>query len=143
MKRINNIFVSFGLVVLATIPGCSKLEDFGDTNLDPTRVSVASTRSLLTNALQNSIPSAVFGNTTANLYVQYLSEGPYPGGSLYSGLNFANDAWYTGPLYNLQAIIDYNSDPEKADVEANPGVNGSHNNQIAVARILKALLTGI
>ncbi len=139
MKRLNKLTLILGVAGLSMLaPGCSKLEDFGDTNLDPTRVSVASTRSLLTNALQNSIPTATFGNTTANLYVQYLSEGPYPGGSLYSGLNFANDGWYTGPLYNLQAIIDYNSDPERMNREADPGANGSHANQIAVARILKA-----
>lgn len=139
MKTSKNILVTLSFVsTLALLAGCSKFKDFGDTNQDPTRVSVASTRALLTNALQNTLPVASFGNTTANLYAQYLSEGPYPGGSLYSTLNFDNGAWYTGALYNLKAIIDYNADPEKMDKEADPGANGSHNNQIAVARILKA-----
>ena len=67
------------------------------------------------------------------LYVQHLSEGPYPGSSLYSdkNLNFAN--WYIGPLYNLQTIINYNNNDR-----AEAATNGSKDNQISVARILKA-----
>ncbi|RYE05234.1 MAG: SusD/RagB family nutrient-binding outer membrane lipoprotein, partial [Sphingobacteriales bacterium] len=150
MKKIRSISVIMALAVMITAaPGCSKMEDFGDTNQDPTRVTVAATRALLTNSLQHSIPVAAFGtssgatsntrgNDVGNLYVQYLSEGPYPGGSLYSGLRFNYDTWYTGPLYNLQTIINYNTDPERMDEEADPNSNGSHNNQIAVARIVKA-----
>jgi len=152
MKRFNNIHVVLVLAVLfVSVSGCSKLDDFDDTNVDPTRVTVAATRAMLTNAIQHSIPVAAFGNSSgpaattntrsngvANMYVQYLSEGPYPGGSLYNGLRFEYDTWYTGPLYNLQSIINYNADPEKMAVEADPINNGSHNNQIAVARIIKA-----
>ncbi|HEY0040640.1 MAG TPA: SusD/RagB family nutrient-binding outer membrane lipoprotein, partial [Flavisolibacter sp.] len=41
--------------------------------------------------------------------------------------------WYTGPLYDLQTIINYNTEGNNATIG-----NGSKDNQIAVARILKA-----
>merc|ERR1712000_269633 len=45
------------------------------------------------------------------------------------------DSWYTGPLMDLNRVIDLNSDPETAeDVIA----YGSNANQIAVARIVRA-----
>lgn len=115
--------------------GCNK---FSDTNVDPTVLTQASTRALLTNSLQ-SFSSLMYGNVASSrlpaLYVQHLAEGPYPGPSLYSDRNLSFTTWYTGPLNDLQTIINYNND-------GNPNAlgNGSKDNQIAVARILKAYL---
>jgi len=136
----NIIIVLIGLVLFA---GC-KPTDFGETNIDPRLVTAAPTRTLLTFALQQS-PFVLFGspdrqltgyaNVDMNFYAQYLSEGPYPGGSLYS-TRFQNwGAWYTGPLYNLESII---NSVNEGNTLADPGANGSANNQLAVARIMKA-----
>lgn len=117
----------------ATLFSCNK---FGDTNVSPTLLTAASTKALLLNSEQ-SMSSLVLGNTAASrlgsLYVQHLAEGPYPGPSLYSDRNLSFAGWYNGPLYNLKTIIQYN---EEGNSAANS--NGSKNNQIAVARILKA-----
>jgi len=117
----------------ATLFSCNK---FGDTNVSPTLLTAASTKALLLNSEQ-SMSGLVLGNTAASrlgsLYVQHLAEGPYPGPSLYSDRNLSFNGWYNGPLYNLETIIKYN---EEGNSAANS--NGSKNNQIAVARILKA-----
>ena len=128
MKRLLIIAIAGGFLL-----SCNK---FKDINVSPTQLTSASTKGLLTNSLQQ-IPILTMGNDAAGrlaaLYVQHLSEGPYPGSSLYTDRNLNFAAWYTGPLYNLQTIINYNTAdrPEAAN-------NGSKDNQIAVARILKA-----
>ena len=115
------------------IAGCNK---FKDMNVSPTLLTSASTKGLLTNA-QQALSDLMLGNTAASrlpaLYIQHLSEGPYPGPSLYSDRNLSFSGWYTGPLYDLQTIISYNQGDNKAAVG-----NGSKDNQIAVARIMKA-----
>jgi hypothetical protein len=117
------------IVVLATMQSCNK---FGDTNVSPTLLTQASTSALLTNA-QQAMKTVMYNNRLANLYVQHLSEGPYPGSSLYSDRNASFGSWYTGPLYDLQTIINYNT----AGSSTTTG-NGSKANQIAAARIMKA-----
>ncbi|MEO8794680.1 MAG: SusD/RagB family nutrient-binding outer membrane lipoprotein [Daejeonella sp.] len=129
MKKIYSLILASLLLFAACKPG-----DFGDTNVDPTTVSSVPTKALLTNSLQ-SLPGTAFGITSALFYVQHASEGPYPGASLYATRNFNWDFYYTGPLYNLQKIIDYNNEDQAV---ADPSINGSKNNQIAVARIMKA-----
>jgi hypothetical protein len=128
MKKLILLFT-----VAVVFSNCNKFED---TNISPTLLTQASTKALLTNS-QQSLSDLVLGNTAASrlasLYVQHLAEGPYPGPSLYTDRNLSFSAWYTGPLYNLQTIINYNNSGSPA---ANG--NGSKNNQIAVARILKA-----
>lgn len=121
------------LVAAVMLNSCNK---FKDTNISPSLLTTASTKALLTNAIQ-AMGSLSLGTTASSrlgaLYVQHLSEGPYPGPSLYNDRNLTFSAWYTGPLYDLQTIIDYNN----SGVAAANG-NGSKNNQIGVARILKA-----
>lgn len=128
MKKITILFATVSMLY-----SCNK---FDDTNVSPALLTQASTKALLTNAEQ-SLSNQLLGNTAAArlgaLYVQHLAEGPYPGSSLYSDRNLNFSGWYTGPLYDLQTIINYNNDGAAA---ANG--NGSKNNQIAVARILKA-----
>lgn len=127
------IFIIIAAVMF--FAGCNKFED---TNVSPTGLTLASTRSLLTNSMQ-SMSDLMLGNTAASrlpaLYMQHLAEGPYPGPSLYNDRNLSFSTWYTGPLYNLQTIINYNN---TGNPNADPGQNGSKDNQIAVARILKA-----
>ena len=112
---------------------CNK---FKDINVSPTQLTSASTKGLLTNS-QQALSDLILGNTAASrlpaLYIQHLAEGPYPASSLYSDRNLSFSGWYTGPLNDLQTIIRYNQ-------EGNPAAigNGSNDNQIAVARIMKA-----
>ena len=112
---------------------CNK---FDNTNVNPTQLTVASTNGLFTNSMQ-AMSSLMLGNTATSrlpaLYIQHLAEGPYPGPSLYSDRNLSFTTWYTGPLYDLQTIINYNNEGNTATIG-----NGSKDNQIALARILKA-----
>jgi hypothetical protein len=130
MKRILSI-----LAVATVLVSCNK---FGDTNVSPTQLSAPSTRALLTYS-QQQLSDLMFGNTAAarlgSMYVQFLSEGPYPGPSLYSDKNPTFTTFYVNPLANLQAIINYNT---AGSPLAEPGANGAAANQIAVARIMKA-----
>lgn len=131
MKKIYCLLFAATLFVSACDP-----KEFDDINVDPTTLQEVPTKALLTNTLQD-LPSTVFGINTPLFYVQHLSEGPYPGASLYNNRNFAWSAFYAGPLFNLQSIINFNNDPAMAHLTTEP-VNGSKANQIAVARILKA-----
>jgi len=105
--------------------------DFGDENLNPNSPSTASTAALLTNA-QRFIPTVV-SEVNSNMMVQYISQITYTEGSRYEQFEWSYDAWYSGPLKDLQEIIDLNT--EDPDAYKN---GGSTENQIAVARIMKA-----
>ena len=74
-------------------------------------------------------------NTGSGLYAQYFSETQYTEVSRYNKPNYNYDAYYVGPLEDLQNIINYNTDPATAGTAA---IYGSNKNQIAIARILKA-----
>jgi len=137
----NKVLIFFGIFL--TLVACDPAE-FGDINVDPRQVAAATSPTLLTYSLQK-MPyvtfnspdrnEAVLETNYLNFFAQYLSEGPYPGGSLYSTRNLAWSTWYTGPLHNLQTIINYNND----DSPLSSGFGyGSKNNQLAMARILKA-----
>lgn len=117
--------------------GC---DDFGNTNVDPNNPEDPKTDLLLTEA-QRSIGSYV-GSVTGTLYVQYFAETQYTDESTYTSIDFGFDSGYNGnvytePLHNLETIIELNSDEEYED-DPNVVDAGSQNNQIAVARILKA-----
>lgn len=113
--------------------GCS---DFGDIDKNPNGAETPLTSALLSNGLN------AFGNFAAGggsfgggLYAQYFSETQYTDNSIYApqDLNWAVEM--QGRMMDYQNIININSDPAKA---ATAGLNGSNNDQIAIARILKA-----
>jgi hypothetical protein len=125
------------LLVLALsvnmLTGCEKIKDFGDTNVDPNRTTTPNTAALLTNVL-----SGIAGRATQQnpgYYCQYFAETQYPGVSLYTIPQFDFDVIYSGAMYDCQNIINTCNDPLTAPGAA---VNGSINNQVAIARILKA-----
>lgn len=108
-------------------------DDFGNINDDPNNPSQVRTELLLTNA-QRSV-SDVVGAVNGTLYVQYVAETQYTDAQEYRTTNASFNGWYTGPLQSLQTIIRLNTDEEtRGDVLS----GGSNNNQLAVARILKA-----
>jgi hypothetical protein len=131
------IFGAWIAISMLVVQSCTKFEDFGNTNNNPNATTEPITSALLTNALSG-IGNTAWGNgitISGGLYAQYFSETQYTEASRYSKPVFNLDAYYAGALYDLQNIINYNSDPATAPKAA---VNGSNANQIAVARILKA-----
>ena len=131
------LILSFLAVIFIT--SCSKIDEFGTTNIDPNSPVAPYTAGLLTNTLSglgNNLAWDQGGfSTQEGLYCQYFSETQYPEASNYSKPNNNWDGFYAGPIKDLQVIIDYNSDEATASIAANYGANS---NQIAIARILKA-----
>lgn len=124
---------------------CSKINDFGNINENPAATTLPVPSALLSNALAslgndtwdaNATGSAGL-TTVCGLYCQYFSETLYTELSNYARPNINWDNYYAGRLYDLQIIINYNTDPATAQAAA---VYGSNANQIAVARILKVYL---
>ncbi len=117
-------------VLLITNGGCNKLNDFGDTNLDPNGVPQPLLGALLTNAQIGAAGGLITQPPT--LFCQYVSEATYPGTSLYSGLEFESSGTYSGTLQDLQVIINKcNQDPTYASGFGDVGT------QVGVATLMK------
>jgi hypothetical protein len=137
-----NLKVLASITILATYVSCETI-DYEGTNDDPSGPLTPVTSQLLTNAIANGANSDanqrgipyIINDVTPMLYMQQITQGQYPGASRYNVLTFNYDDWYTGPLQNLNEIISINEDPETAVSAISYGDN---NNQIAVAKILKA-----
>lgn len=123
MKKLFYIKLAVTLLVMAT--GCTKFSD--DINVDPSVPTRASNAQLLTFALSQ-LPGVIEA-PTGLLYVQHWSERPYTDASRYSVVNFDFYSIYTEALENLQTILN----GQQFNV-----IEGSANNQKAVARIVKA-----
>jgi hypothetical protein len=131
------LLAAFFAAATVGISSCDKV-DFGDTNVNPNQTTEPITSALLTNAL-SAIGNRTFDaggvSTIGGMYAQFYSETQYTETSRYAKTTNNWDGFYSGVLYDLQNIINYNSDPATAPKAA---INGSNANQIAVARILKA-----
>jgi len=139
MKRMSIKYTLLALGVTVTLlTGCSKaINDFGNINDNPNATTTPITSALLTRTLSE-ISGNVWGNginVNGGMYCQYMSETQYTDNSRYATLNLNWDAYYNVNLYDLQNIINVNSDPATSAIAAQ---FGSNNNQIAIARILKA-----
>jgi hypothetical protein len=117
--------------IAATFSGCS---DFGDTNVSPNASPTPLTSALLTNSITLIVPTSTAVTVLPGLYGQYFSETLYTDASRYS-VQDVNWTELSGSIFDLQNIIDINTDPKTAAYAA---LQGSKNNQIAIARILKA-----
>lgn len=131
MKSLNT---KIGLIVsfMVFFTACDTI-DYEDTNQNPNGPTAAVTSQLLTNAMVSM--TTILVDETPILYMQHITQGQYPGASRYNVLNQSYDSWYTGPLTDLNRIIDLNSDEETAGDALS---YGSNNNQIAVAKIIRA-----
>lgn len=123
MKRANYIILIMAIFSIGI--GCTKFDD--DLNLTPNQPTVASNAQLLTYVI-NQIP-AMIESPAPLLYVQYLAEKPYPEDSRYTTINWDFYFIYAGALENLRTILN------SKEFNIN---DGSKNNQLAVARILRA-----
>lgn len=102
-KKIIYIFVS---LLFLGVEGCTKLDDFGDTNVNP-----AATSDPILSALMANVQSGLGGYAASvrpGLYGQYFSETQYTDASLYSLPQIEFVGEYAGPLQDLQVIIDKN-----------------------------------
>lgn len=123
------------MLAVVFVAGCSELSDFEDTNVNPGVTNEPNTAALLTNVLSGIGGYADIRN--AALYCQYFSETQYPDVSQYSSNLASPMANYSGLLYDLQNIIITNTDEK---TKATAALNGANENQIAIARILKAYI---
>lgn len=142
MKRyINKAAMKWLLIFSVVIAGCNP-GDFGTLNVNPNQPSEANTAALLT-AAQTSLPGGIIGQGTIltsaypNLYVQFLADKQYTENSRYSTVGFNYGSIYTGPLDNLQTIININMDSSTATAAQQFGTN---ENQIAASTILMSYL---
>jgi len=108
------------------IAGCNKFDD--DINTNPNLPSQASGTQLIANACLSlgSLQESPQGEFNA----QYLAETQYPGASLYPDGGTSFYGIYQGPLMNLQTVLN--------SASSLSGSEGPVNNQIAIAKILKA-----
>lgn len=113
------------LFVGSLMAGCNKFDQ--DINTNPNQPSVASGAQLIANA-ELSLPG-LSSVPQGEFHAQYLSETQYPGGSLYPAGATSFYGFYTGPLMNLQTVLNSTT---------LSGAEGPIVNQLAVAKILKA-----
>ncbi len=124
---------------LLTVAGCN---NFDELNTNPNNPLLPNTASLLTGAertvgtINSQVGPGGF-NIVPALYVQQFGDVTYIEDSRYKTINFSYNGLYSGPLVNLQQIITQNTDP---NTRAAVAAYGSNNNQIAIARILKAYI---
>jgi hypothetical protein len=134
MIKYKNIIKTLALTVSVGV--VSSCESFEELAKNPNAITTPVTSALLTNALNDfDTPSATIAGNPAGLFCQYIAETQYTDASLYATPQIAWDGAYAGSLNDLQNIININTG---ADTKAYAALNGSNNNQIAVARILKA-----
>ena len=108
--------------------------DFGDENLNPNAVSKANTGALITGAMRN-IPSIVSNVDSGVLYAQHVSEITYNDESCYETIQWNFDGFYSGPLMDLQTVINLNT----ADPTAYSS-SGSAGMQMGVAHLLQVYM---
>lgn len=140
MKNIfNKTFLAVATVAAFSTTSCDKVSDFGDTNTNPNGTPTAITKGLFTRAIAElggkEGGTAIGYMTRPGYYAQYFAETQYPSSSLYDLPQQEFAGFYSAMLYDLQNIINLNTD------EATKGTvlaSGSNANQIATSRILKA-----
>ncbi|HEX6180236.1 MAG TPA: SusD/RagB family nutrient-binding outer membrane lipoprotein [Chitinophagaceae bacterium] len=120
--KLNKYAWMLGLAGMMSLGACEKLEDFGDTNVNPAATTTPILGALLTNVEAGLGGYAAM--TRGAFYAQQLSETQYTDASLYSLPQLEFSGEYAGALYDLQNIINLNQS----------------NNMTQVARILKSYI---
>ncbi|WP_172406492.1 SusD/RagB family nutrient-binding outer membrane lipoprotein [Pedobacter sp. AJM] len=135
MKNQFKIYVLMMAVSVSLLTACKK--DFGDLNSNPNVPLSANTKYLFSSAVigTRGIPNGAAGL----LYVQHMAEFIYTNESRYQQIQYSYDGIYAGPVQDLQRIIKLNTDPATKSLKEVLD-NGSNENQIGFARILKAFV---
>ena len=151
IQRLCNIaFIGLSAAMIAT--SCNKVDQFGNTNVNPNGATQPITGALLTNVEAqighiNAIDN--FFNFGA-LYSQYSTQTQYGDKGRYGipQVEYSMTAYnesgtgatiglYSGPMADCQTIINKNTDPATAGFA---GQSGANVNQIAIAKILKSYI---
>ena len=128
-KQIQKII---GLLTISSLLFMScETVDFGDENLSPNAVSKANTGARITSAMR-SMPGVLTNASAGILYAQHISEITYNDDSCYETIQWNFDGFYTGPLMNLQTVIDLNT-ASPAEYSS----SGSAGMQMGVAHLLQ------
>lgn len=137
MKKFKVVFL---LSIMFFSLGSCETVDFGDMNENTNGPSEFDTAALLT-AAQRRYSVIGFRTWLANphLYVQYQSQPVYQDPSRYAETPTDWSAYYVQTLQNLQTIIEIANDPDRNTTPAFLA-NGSAENQIAVAKIMKVII---
>lgn len=139
-KVLSLLLTGSALLVLGS--GCKKLEDFGDTNVNPNVSTYAETYSLIA-SVESRLGSRTYAHndaaasTLTGFFCQYFAEPTYPGSSRYTVPQVNGSNYYSSVLYDIQQVIDRNNNPATAVAAASSGSNAS---QLGIARILKAYI---
>lgn len=152
LRQLYKYLAAVGCIALLATSSCKKIDEFGDTNVNPGATTSPVTSALLTNVLSTlsyetwDAGSAGGLNVVSGLYCQYFSETQYTDVSVFNKEKADWNFYYTadkntytanGPLFALTTIIKANTD---SSTKVAAALNGSNANQIAVARILKAYI---
>jgi hypothetical protein len=108
--------------------------DFGDENLNPNAISKANTGALITGAMRN-IPGIV-SSVNPLLLSQQVSEITYNEDSCYETIQWNFDGFYSGPLMDLQTVININNSENAADYSS----SGSVGMQKGVSHLLRVYM---
>ena len=128
------LFISVSLIMLNT--GCNKLDDFGDTNVNPNGSSSVETGTLIS-TVESRLGSRTFGtndaaaSTLEGFYCQYFSEPTYPGASKYAAQQVNATVYYSGILEDCHQIIMRNSNASTRPAAA---TSGSNESQLAIQK---------
>jgi hypothetical protein len=136
MKRIIYLLLcaslSQGFVACDTV-------DFGDKNENRNGATVLSPAGLLAGSIMSySTITGRDGLMRPTLYVQYQSQVTYTDEMLYASSPASWYSYYVDVLANLDRVIKFNQDPANQGAALN--AQGSVNNQIGVAMIMKAIV---
>lgn len=137
-KTIKNIALIF---CISFIYSSCETVDFGDVNDNPNGPTAGVTSQLLTEAQRyiggDNDRGGIATNMQGILFTQQLTQGQYPGDSRYATLTRSYNGFFTGPIQNLNRIIELNEDEAtKAEV----AVFGENVNQVATAKIIRAYI---
>lgn len=119
------------LITLFFFQSCDNV-DFEDTVINPNEPSQVLSNALLAAGQLSAVP--IYSATRPSLYVQYVSNEQYNDESLYKTQRFDYSSYY-GNITNLNKVIEANTN-ESSKVSSQ--AYGSNNNQIAVAKLMKA-----
>lgn len=133
-----NLKYIFALFLALWIMACDTV-DFGDKNKNVNGASDPYTAGLLSNSIMAyATYTGRDGLMKPTLYIQYQSQVTYTDEMLYAETPSAWTTYYVNALSGLQKVIDFVSDPDNQS----PSLisQGSVNNQIGVANIMKAII---
>lgn len=137
MKKYNVVLLLS--IMLLSLGSCETV-DFGDINENPNGPTEFDTGGLLTAAQRRY--SVIGGRSflsVPTLFVQYQAQPVYQDPSRYAETPTDWSPYYSQTLMNLQQIINISQDPEAVEDPAYLA-NGSVDNQVGVARIMKVII---